>query len=146
MSGGPPPPSSHPLKTKGWRRNTTFEKLREKRRAGNTHDHLGTGLNSDVKSATSPLVIEGVKDIDGKVNLVFCLVKLEGGNGGKETGTALAEHTTAPAHSACIAVDACCECRPTSTCNTARCECRKVARVCVSCRCLERCVNRAPQT
>ena len=32
------------------------------------------------------------------------------------------------------------------TCKTARCECRKAARVCVTFRCLEWCVNRAPQT
>ena len=56
------------------------------------------------------------------------------------------EHTTARVHSACLAVDACYECGPTSTCKTARCECHEAARVCVTCRCLERCVNRAPQT
>ena len=32
------------------------------------------------------------------------------------------------------------------TCKTARCECREAARVCVKCLCLEKCVNRAPQT
>ena len=79
----------------------------KKRRIGNTHDHHGTRLNSDVTSATSPLVIEGVKDGDGKVNLVCRSFKLEGGNGGKEKGTAPAEHTMAPFHSTCLAVDAC---------------------------------------
>ena len=146
MSGNPPPQFSPPPKTKGGRRDTTCKKLREKRRVGNTHDHLGTRLNSDVTSSTSPLAIEGIKDGDGKVNLACRFVKTEGENGGKEKGTAPVEHTTAPAHSACLAVDACCECGPTSTCKTARCEFRKAAHVCVSCRCLERCVNHAPQT
>ena len=93
----------------------------KKRRVGNTYDHLGTRLSSDVTSATTPLAIEGVKDVDGKVNLAFRLVKIEGENRGKEKGTAPADHTTAPAHSACLAVDACCEYRPTLTCKTARC-------------------------
>ena len=145
--GNPPPPlSSHPPKTKGGRRNTTYKTLREKRRVGNTHEHLGTCLNSDVTSATTPIAIEGVKYGDGKVNLACRSVNIEGENGGKEKGTAPADHTTAPAHSACLAVNACCKCGPTLTCKTARCECRKDARVCVSCRCLERCVNPAPQT
>ena len=142
----PPPPSSHPPKTKEGRRNTIFEKLREKRRVGKTHGHLGTRLNSDVMSATSPLAIEGVKDGDGKANPACCSVKLEGENGGKEKWTAPVEHTTAPVHSACLSVDACCECGPTLKCKTARCECCKAARICVTYRCLERCVNRATQT
>ena len=120
--------------------------MRKKWRVGNTYGYLGTHLNSDMTSATSPLVIEGVKDRDGQANLVCCLVKLEVENGGKEKGTAPESQTTAPEHSACLAVDICCEYRPTSMCKTARCECRKAARVCVSCRCLERCVNSAPQT
>ena len=74
------------------------------------------------------------------------MVKIEGGNRGKEKGTAPEEHTTAPAHSACLAVDACCECRPTSTCKTVQCECCKATGVCVTCRCMGRCYNRAPQT
>ena len=127
-------------------RNTTLKKLLEKRRVGNMHDHLGTRLNSDMISAKSPLAIYGVKDGDGRVNLVCRSMKLEGEDGGKEKGTSPAEHTMAPVHSACLAVDACCKCGPTSTCNTAQCECRKAACVCVFCRCLERCVNHAPQT
>ena len=93
--------------------------------------HLGTRLNSDVTSATSPLVIEGVKDGYGQANLACHSVNLEGGNKGKEKEMAPAEHTTAPAHLACLAVDTCCECRPTSTCKTAQWECRKAACVCV---------------
>ena len=73
-------------------------------------------------------------------------MKLEGENGGKEKGTAPAENTTATVHLDCLAVDACCECGPTSTCKTARCKCRKAARVCMTCRCLGQCSNRAPQT
>ena len=80
------------------------------------------------------------------MNVAYCLVKIGGGNGGKEKGKELADYTTAPAHSACLAVNACCECGPTSTCKTARCECCKAAHICVSLWCLEQCANRAPQT
>ena len=97
-------------------------------------------------SVTSPLAIEGVKDGDGQVNLASRSVDIEGGNGGKEKAVAPAEHTTAPAHSACLAVDACCECGTTSTCKTARYECRDAARGCVTCQCLGWCSNCAPQT
>ena len=69
MSGEKNPLSYNLPKKKGGRRNTTFKKLREKRRVGNMHDHLGTRLNTDMTSATSPLAIEGVKNGDGKVNL-----------------------------------------------------------------------------
>ena len=101
---------SSPPKTKGGGEKYNLRKFcAKKRRVRNTHDHLGTCLNSDVTSATSPLAIEGVKDGDGKMNLACRLVKLEGGNGGKEKGTAPAEHTkhtTASAHLAYLAVDA----------------------------------------
>ena len=97
-------------------------------------------------SATTPLAIEGVKDGDGKAHLACRSINIERENGGKEKGTAPEAQTTAPEHSNCYAVNACCECGPTSTCKTARCECRKAACVCVSCCCLERCVNSAPQT
>ena len=70
------------------------------------YGHLGSRLNSDVTSAISPLAIEGVKDRDGQANLASRHVNIEGGNGGKEKGTAPEELTTAPAHSACLAVDA----------------------------------------
>ena len=132
--GGKSPHGSHPPKTKVGRRNTTFEKLRKKRRVGNTYGHLGTRLNSDVTSVKSPLGIEGVKDGNGQANLACCSVKLKGYNGGKKKGAAPApaEHTPAPVHLACLAVNTCCECGPTLTCKTARCECRKAARVCVT--------------
>ena len=146
MSGEPPPPVLIPPRQRREGETQHTENCAKKRRIGNMHNHLSTRLNSDVTSATSPLAIEGVKDGDGKVNLVCRLVKIEGENGGKEMGTAPAEHTTSPEHLACLAIDVCCECGPTLTCKTARCECRKAARVCMSCRCLERCVNRAPQT
>ena len=61
---------------------------RGERRVGNTHGHLSTCLNSDMTSATSPIVIEVVKEGYGQANLACRLVKLEGGNGGKEKGTA----------------------------------------------------------
>ena len=105
------------------------------------YGHLGSRLNSDVTSAISPLAIEGVKDRDGQANLACRLVKLEGVNGGKEKGAALAEHTTAPAQLACLAVNACCE-----SCKTTRCKCCKDACVCVTCWCLGRCPNQATHT
>ena len=143
--GTPPPQFSPPQDKGGGGEIQPSKNCAKKRRVGNTHDHLGKRLNSDVTSETSPLAIEGDKEGDGKVNLACRLVKLEGENGGREKGTALAEHTTAPVHSACLAVDACCKCGTTLTCKTARCECRKAAHVCVSCRCLERCVNHTSQ-
>ena len=147
MSGNPPPPVLTPPRQRGGGRETQpKENYAKKRRVGNSHEHLGTRLNSDVTSATTPLAIKGVKDGDVKVNLACRLIKIKGENGGKDKETAPADHTTAPAHSACHAVDACCQCRPTSTCKTARCECPKAACACVSCRCLEWCVNSAPQT
>ena len=74
-------------------------------------------------------------------------VQYRRGTGGKEKGTAPADHTTAPAHSSCLDADTCCKYGPTLTCKTARCEFRKATRVWVSCRCHEWCVNSAlPQT
>ena len=73
------------------------------------YGYLGTRLNSEVTSATYPLAIEGIKDGDGQSNLASRLVKLEGDNGGKEKGMAPEEHTTAPAHLACLYVDAWCD-------------------------------------
>ena len=64
----------------------------------------------------------------------------------KKEGTAPEAHTTAPARSACMAIGACCECGSTSTCKTARCECRKADCTGVSCQCLGQCANVAPQT
>ena len=144
--GTPPPPFLIPPIQRGGGEIQLSKNSAKKRRVGNTYGHLGTRLISDVTSATSPLAIEGVKDGDGQANLAIRKVKIEGENGGKEKGTAPAEHTTEPAHLACLAVGACCECGPTLTCKTARCECRKAARVCVTCRCLGQCSNCAPQT
>ena len=119
VGGTPPPPKSHTPKTKGGGEIQPSKNCTKKWRIGNTHDHIGTRLKSDVTSAISPLAIEGVKDGDGKLNLVCRLIKLEGENGGKEKGTAPEEHTTSPAHLACLAIDACCECRSTLTFKTA---------------------------
>ena len=131
MSGENIPPVIIPPRQRGGGETQLKKNCEKKPCVGNTHEHLGTRLNSDMTSATSALAIEGVKDGDGQVNLTCRPVKLKGGNGGKEKGTALAEHTTAPAHSACLAVDACCECGPTSTYKTAQCECFKATCVCV---------------
>ena len=143
---GEPPPVLIPPRQKRGGEIKPSKNCAKKRCVGNTHSHLGTRLNSDVTSATSPLAIEGVKDGYGKANLACRSVKLEGENGGKEKGAAPAEHTTAPMHSDCLTVDACCECGPMLTCKTTLCECRKDICVCVIFWCLERCVNRAPQT
>ena len=77
----PPPPLSSPQDQEGGIQ--TFEKLREKRRVGNTYSHLVTRLNSGVTSETSPLVIEGVKYGYGQANQACRSVKLEEENGGK---------------------------------------------------------------
>ena len=63
---GENPPSSQPPKTKREGRKQTSRKLREKRRVRNSHGNLRTRLETDVTSATSYLVIEGVKDVDGQ--------------------------------------------------------------------------------
>ena len=63
-------------------------------------------MNSDMTSATSPLVIEGDKDGYGEANKACRSVKLKNENGGKEKGMAPAEHTMAPVHLACLAIDA----------------------------------------
>ena len=99
-----------------------------------------------VTSATTPLAIGGVTDEDGEQKPAPVLVKLEGSEGGKEEGTAPAANTTAPAQLACHAGGACCECRYQSSCKTARCACHRAGHNWVSCRCLMRCPNVAPQT
>ena len=146
FGGGGPPPILIPPRQRGGGEIKISNHCAKKRRVGNTYGHLGTRLISDLTSTTSPIAIEVVKDGDCQANLARRTVKIEGGNGGKEKGTAPAEHTTAPVYSACLAVDSCCECGPTLMCKTSQCECRKSAPVCVTCRCLGRCPNRAPQT
>ena len=69
-------------------------------------------------SVKSSLEIEGVKDEDGQDEPTGRFIKIEGENLGKEKGMAPAAHITAPEQSACPAVDACCEFRPTSTFKT----------------------------
>ena len=145
MSVKIPSPVLIPPRQRGGGETQSMKNRAKKRRVVNMRENLDTGLNSDVTSATTPLAIEGVKDGYGKVNLAFYLVKIKGKNGGKEKGTAPADHTMAPAHSVCLAVDACCKCGPMLRCKTARCKCQKAACVCVSCQCMERCFNRATQ-
>ena len=77
--GGTPPPFIIPPKQRGGGEIQPSKNCAKKRRVGNTHDHLGTRMNSDVTSATSPLEIEGVKDRYGKVNLACRSVNLKGG-------------------------------------------------------------------
>ena len=123
MSRGKPLPQFSPPPRQGGGGGETQpnKKCAKKWRVRNSHKHLGTRLKSDVTSATTPLEIEGVKDGDGKANLACRSIKIEGENGGKEKGTAPAAHTIAPAHLACLAIDACCKCGPMSTCKTAWC-------------------------
>ena len=99
-----------------------------------------------VTSGTPPLAIEGVKDEYEQTSLTIRPIKIEGGNGLKKYGTVLAAHTMAPAQSTCPAVDACCKCRPTSTCTTSQCKCRKDACTCVSFQYMGQCANMAPHT
>ena len=67
----PPPPFFIPPRQRGGK-----ETKPTKNCFGNTHEHLGTRLNSYVTSATTSLAIEGVKDGDGKVNLACCSVNI----------------------------------------------------------------------
>ena len=129
------PPQFSPPQDKGGGRGVkqTNRKLRKKRHVGNSHGHLRTSLETDVISATYSLAIEGVKYGYVQDKPTGRLIKIEGENGGKEEGTAPAAHTTAPEQLACLAVNPCCECRPTSNCKTARCECRKANCDCMSC-------------
>ena len=144
--GGGLPPVLIPPRQRGGGETQPNKNCAKKRCVKNLHGHLRTRLKTDVTSATSPLVIEGVKDGDGQAKLADRLIKIKGGNGGKEKGTAPAAHTTALVHSSCPTVDTCCKFGTMLTCKTAQCEFRKAARVCVSCQCLGRCANVAPQT
>ena len=74
------------------------------------------------------------------------VVKIEGEERGKEGRTAPGATATAPKQPAGLAGDACSECGPQSSCKTTRCGCRWAGRNCVSCWCLVRCANVAPQT
>ena len=112
--GGNPPQFSFQQDKEGGGETQPNENCVKKRRVRNSQKHLAR-MKSDVMSATSPLAIEGVKDGDGKANQAGSLIKIEQGNGGKEKGTAPVAHTTAPAHLACQATNACCKCGPTST-------------------------------
>ena len=94
----------------------------------------------------SPLAIEGHTDKDGEIKPAPVTVKIKGEERGKDEGTALAATTMAPALLACHAGGACCNYGVQSSCKTTRCAFRRAGRNCVSCRCLMRCANVAPQT
>ena len=78
MPGGNIPPVLIPPRQRGGGETQLKKNCEKKPCVGNTHEHLGTRLNSDMTSATTPLAIEGVKDRYGKVNLACRSVKLEG--------------------------------------------------------------------
>ena len=97
-------------------------------------------------TATTPLAIGGVTEKYGEQKYAPVPVKLERLEGGKEEEPALMANITAPAKLACHAGGACSECRYQSSCKTTRCTSHPAGRNCVSCRCLVRCANVAPQT
>ena len=94
----------------------------------------------------SPLAIEGHTDKDGEIKPAPVTFKIKGEERGKDEGTALAATTMTPALLACHAGGACCKYGLQSSCKTTRCACHQAGRNCVSCRCLMRCANVAPQT
>ena len=92
-----------------------------------------------------PSAIEGHIDEDGERKPAPATFKIEGEERGKEEGTALAATTTAPAQLACHAGGVSCDCGLQLSCKAARCACCWVGHNCVSCQCLVRCANVAPQ-
>ena len=100
----------------------------------------------DVASLCAPLAIGRHTDRDGDRKPVPIVVKIEGEERGKEGRTAPGATATAPKQPAGLAGDACSKCGPQSSCKTTRCGCRWAGRNCVSCWCLVRCANVAPQT
>ena len=97
-------------------------------------------------SVTAPLAIGGSTDKDGERKPAPVTFNIEGAERGKEQGTAPAANTTAPAQLVCHAGGACCKCGYQLSCKTMRCAYRRAGRNCVSCWCLVRCANVAPQT
>ena len=81
--GNSPPPVLIPPRQREGGEIQPSKHCAKNRCVGKTCGHLGTRLNSDMTSATSPLAIEGVKDGDGQANLASCFVKLKWENGGK---------------------------------------------------------------
>ena len=94
VEGTFPPPVLIPPKQRGEGETQPKTIRAKKRRVRNMHEHLGTRLNVDVTSLTTPLAIEGVKDGGEKVNLACCSFNIQGVNGGKEKGTTSSDHTT----------------------------------------------------
>ena len=140
-------PCSPPPTTKGGGgEEAPFENCAKKWRVGTNHAHLSTPYCMEVTSLCAPLEIEGHTDGDGKEIPVTVAVKLEGAERGKKGGTAPAVTNTAPDKPRGLAGNACCKCGQQSLCKTTRCGCWVAGRNCVSCRCLVRCANVAPQT
>ena len=127
-------------------RTPPFENHAKKRRVGTLNVNLYTPCCTDVTSLCAPLALEGHIDRDGKKKHAPVVVKIEGEEWGKEGGTAPAVTTTAPEQLTGLAGDACCECGHQSSCKTTPCGYWVEGRNCMSCRCLARCANVAPQT
>ena len=138
----PPPPTAKG----GGGEDTLFKNCAKKRRVGTTKANLYTPFFTDMTSLCAPLEIEGHTYEDGETKPAPATVNIEGAERGKEKGTAPATATTAPEQPACLAGGACCNCRLKSLCKTIRCACRRVGCNCLSCWCLVRCANVAPQT
>ena len=126
--------------------DASFENCVKKQHVGTTNVNLYTPFCTDVTSLCAPLASEGHTDRDGETKPAPVVVNIEGAERGKEGGPAPAATTTAPEQPTGLAGDACCECGLQSSCKTTRCGCHQAGRNCVSCRCLVRCANVAPQT
>ena len=94
----------------------------------------------------APLAIGGHAGGDGEEIPAPVAVNLKGVERGKKGWTAPAATTTAPDKPMGHSGDACCKCGQQSSCKTAWCSFWVAGRNCVSCRCLVRCANVAPQT
>ena len=153
MSGDPPLPLPHPppviTPLQQWLvggDEKSIENCVGKRHVNNSYGQPSTRLSSAVTSVTTPLTIEGVKDEYVADEPTGQPIKVKGHKGVKEKGSRPADHTTAPVRSERPAVDACCNYRPTLTCNSAQCKYREAKCTCVLCRCLGQCTNISPQT
>ena len=137
----PPPPSQ-----RGEGEDAPVNNCAKKRRVGRISAHLFTPFCTEVTSLCASLEIGGHTDGDGENLPAPVAVKIEGAGRGKKGETAPAVNTPAPDKPTGLAGDACCECGQQSSCKTARCGCQVAGRNCVSCQCLVRCANVAPQT
>ena len=141
----PPVPPPPPPQREGGE-DTPLENCAKKRRVGTTNASLYMPFCTDVTSVIASLAIEGHTEEDGKRKPAPLTVQIEGAERGEDEGTVPAATTTAPAQLACHVGGACCEFGLQLSCETARCACRRVGCNCVSCWCLVRCSNVAPQT